>query len=152
MPDVSLLPARTGDATLLAGISKLAFESDIICGAPSKGGPPGYDSPHWQMRMIRTASAYLKIEAHGQTVGGLIVFAQGGGRYNLGRIFIQPKYQRQGIGIKAVQLVCDRFTDARVWWLDTPAWNIRTRSFYEKLGFVLIETTGESLVFEKTLP
>ena len=41
---LQLLKAGTPDALTLTGISKRAFDSDILVGAESTGGPPGYMS------------------------------------------------------------------------------------------------------------
>ncbi len=43
--DVTLAKAKARDADALADISERAFNSDVDCGAPGPGGPPGYDQP-----------------------------------------------------------------------------------------------------------
>ena len=45
--------AKIEDASALALVSKRAFHSDIHCGAPELGGPPGYDSPDWQIHAMK---------------------------------------------------------------------------------------------------
>ena len=52
--------ATPEDARILARVSERAFHSDIHYGAPGLGGPPGYDSDLWQIRMM-TAGEYYKI-------------------------------------------------------------------------------------------
>jgi len=89
--------AKTGDAKALARVSWRAFDNDINYGAPGKGGPPGYKSERWQSRMTRIGK-YYKILDDYKTIGGFIVFDKGNGHYELGRIFIDPDYQNQGIG------------------------------------------------------
>ena len=39
---LQFMPAGTSDALTLTGLSKRAFETDVLVGGPSKGGPPGY--------------------------------------------------------------------------------------------------------------
>ena len=39
---LQFIKAGTSDALTLTGISKRAFESDVLIGGPSSGGPPGY--------------------------------------------------------------------------------------------------------------
>lgn len=151
MDHIALEATREVDVERLAEISKQAFHSDVQCGAPAEGGPPGYDSPEWQKAVMNSATAYFKIVVGGKLVGGLIAFDQGNGRYYLSRMFIDPDYQRQGIGLRAVELLFQCFPNAKTWWLDTPVWNKRTRRFYEKLGFVVVNQHEELLIFEKTV-
>jgi GNAT superfamily N-acetyltransferase len=135
---VSFKKATSKDAEKLASASKSAFENDIHYGAPihggKTGGPPGYQSPDWQRRMMRMGS-YYKILVDSQIVGGFIVFPGEIREYYLGRVFIHPGFQNQGIGTQAMSFMFDEFPLAKSWTVDTPSWNQRTRHFYEKLGF-----------------
>jgi len=133
--------AKTGDAKALARVSWRAFDNDINYGAPGKGGPPGYKSERWQSRMTRIGK-YYKILDDYKTIGGFIVFDKGNGHYELGRIFIGPDYQNQGIGAQAIEFMEKEFPQAKRWTLGTPRWNRRTRHFYEKMGYVMIGSDG----------
>jgi RimJ/RimL family protein N-acetyltransferase len=152
MVEITLTEAIEDDAELLAQISASAFQSDLLCGAPEEGGPPGYNSPEWQQTAIKSATAYLKIVLDGKIVGGLIVFARRDGSYELGRMFVDPRYHRQGIGLRAVEMLLARYPEAWKWTLDTLAWNVRTRNFYEKLGFVVVAEQDDLLFYEKVIP
>jgi ribosomal protein S18 acetylase RimI-like enzyme len=140
---VSFLRAASRDAEKLACASKSAFENDIHYGAPGHdgkvGGPPGYQSPDWQRRMMRMGR-YYKIVVDNQIVGGFIVFPGKIREYYLGRVFIHQDFQNQGIGTRAMDFMFGQFPLAKSWTLDTPAWNERTRHFYEKLGFQQADT------------
>lgn len=148
---VTLAPATGQDAECLTEISKRAFHSDITCGAQDKGGPPGYDSPAWQRAIMKQATAYLMILVNNEIAGGAIVFAQGHGSFYLGRVFLDPAYHRQGLGLQAMELIQAYFPEARKWKLETPTWNTRTANFYQKLGFQLIKASDEDLFFEKKM-
>ena len=141
--------ARKEDAKALALASWQAFDHDINYGAQGKGGPPGYKSEAWQRKMMRYGE-YYKIVEGGQIIGGLIVFNQGGGHYELGRIFFVPEYQNRGIGAQAITFI-ERTFPAHRWTLDTPSWNIRNQYFYEKMGYSKVReeriNDGFSLVF-----
>lgn len=127
--------ARSQDADRLAAASELAFHGDVDYGAPGIGGPPGYDSPDWQKRMMKLGD-YYKILVDGQLVGGIIVFRKAAREYDLGRIFIKPALQNQGIGTEAFEFLWREYPLAKRWTLGTPAWNRRTRHFYQKVGFM----------------
>jgi len=141
--------ARSKDAAMLARISERAFHSDIHCGAPALGGPPGYSSEQWQKKMMRIGD-YYKILVGDQIVGGLIVFGKRPREYELGRIFVDPDHQNQGVGTQAMEFLGEEYPLAKRWTLGTPAWNRRTRHFYNKVGFVEVETDGRGgILFER---
>ncbi len=146
---IQLVKARPGDANTLAQISERAFDNDIHYGAPGPGGPPGYNLAGWQRRMMK-AGDYYKILVADQIVGGIIVFRQRTREYDLGRIFVEPDYQNQGIGTEVFELLWQEYPLAKKWTLGTPTWNQRTRHFYKKVGFVEIGQDGRGgVLFEK---
>lgn len=142
--------AKTEDATQLAETSKRAFRSDVHVGAPKGqdgtggegGGPPGYDSPAFQVRMMQVCR-YYKMIYDGRIVGGLIASQRSPGHYELERIFVDPDYHNRGIATRAFEQVFSMYQDAKIWTLGTPEWNVRTKHFYEKLGFVQIGWTSD---------
>jgi GNAT superfamily N-acetyltransferase len=136
---LKIVRANNKDSEALALISKQAFDNDIHYGAPGPGGPPGYDSAAWQSRMMQIGD-YYKIVQDGQTIGGVIVFRKGVRQYEVGRIFISPPYQNQGIGKQVFEFLWTAYPLAKQWTLGTPKWNARTRHFYRKVGF---EEVGE---------
>jgi GNAT superfamily N-acetyltransferase len=144
--------ATPQDSAALARISGRAFHSDIHCGAPGLGGPPGYDSEQWQRKMMRVGD-YYKILVGDQIVGGFIVLRKGPREYELGRIFVDPDYQNQGVGTQAMEFLGEEYPLAKRWTLGTPAWNRRTRHFYKKVGFLEVGSDLRGgILFEKKLP
>jgi GNAT superfamily N-acetyltransferase len=139
------------DAARLADVSERAFHSDVNCGAPGIGGPPGYKSAEWQRRMMRLAK-YYKILVDGRIVGGFIVFPKEPRCYELGRIFVDPDFQNQGLGTQAFEFLWREYPLAKKWTLGTPSWNRRTRHFYRKVGFVEIGTDGhDGILLERRI-
>jgi ribosomal protein S18 acetylase RimI-like enzyme len=134
--------ATGADAARLTEIQRRVFDDDNKLKPPggSMEGPPGYDSVAWNAQWI-AKTPYYKILLDGQLVGGLIVFDMGQGHYELGRIWVDPAFQNQGIGQQAVQLMFGAFPDAARWTLGTPSWAIRNQHFYEKMGFVRVRET-----------
>ncbi len=137
--EVDFVKARPADAAVLAQVSERAFNEDINLGAPGIGGPPGYKSTLWQSKMMG-AGDYYKILLGSQIIGGILVFSKSRGHYELGRIFIEPEYQNQGIGAQAMEFLWQQYPAALKWTLGTPSWNQRNRHFYQKVGFT---ETGE---------
>ena len=93
---LQLLKAGTSDALTLNGISKRAFDSDNLVGAPSPGGPPGYMSLPFHTKMARQGHLY-KLTDEGLIVGGAILFLKND-VLNVGRIFVAPEHFRKGYG------------------------------------------------------
>jgi GNAT superfamily N-acetyltransferase len=150
--DIQFIRAEATDAEVLAQVSKRAFHSDIDCGAPKLGGPPGYKSSDWQRKMMELGD-YFKMIAEGGIVGGMIVFRKERLRYELGRIFVDPDYQNRGIGTRAIEFLWSRYPFAKLWVLGTPAWNLRNRHFYKKVGFVELGDDGRGGIrFERRNP
>jgi RimJ/RimL family protein N-acetyltransferase len=148
---IQLQKARPGDVGTLARISERAFHHDIHYGAPGIGGPPGYRSERWQKRMMKLGE-YYTIKIAGRIVGGVVVFRKRPREYNLGRIFVEPDYQNQGVGTAAFERLWQAYPLAKKWTLGTPAWNQRTRHFYKKVGFVELGADDRGgILFEKVI-
>ena len=144
---VQLTKAGTSDAPVLNAISKLAFDSDIEVGAPSAGGPPGYMSLKYHMKMARSGHLF-KLTENGLIIGGAILFSDGAA-LNISRIFVNPDHHQKGYGIRMMQEIEAMFPDIKTFTLDTPVWNIRTNSFYLKLGYTEVKRNEEFVYYSK---
>ena len=145
--NVQLTKAGTSDALVLNAISKLAFDSDVEVGAPSAEGPPGYMSLKYHMKMARSGHLF-KLTENGLIIGGAILFRDGD-TLNIGRIFVNPDHHQKGYGIRMMQEIEAMFPDIRTFTLDTPVWNIRTNSFYLKLGYTEVKRNEEFVYYSK---
>jgi GNAT superfamily N-acetyltransferase len=131
---VRLEKATVKDAEILAELSKKAFHTDKeIGGFENPGGPPGYDSPEFQVWAMENLT-YYKILCEEKVVGGIFLNSRMANHYILERIFVDPLYHNKGIATKAMLALFNDFPKV-LWTLGTPEWNIRTRHFYERLGF-----------------
>ena len=144
---LQLLKAGTSDVLTLNGISKRAFDSDILVGATSLGGPPGYMSMSFHMKMARQGHLY-KLTDDGSIVGGAILFPDRNA-LNIGRIFIAPECFHKGYGSFMMREVEGLFPEVKEFTLDTPVWNMRTNAFYSKLGYEEIKRDKESVFYIK---
>lgn len=148
METLEFRKAGTSDALVLNCISKRSFDSDVEVGAPSAGGPPGYMSLKYHMKMARSNHLY-KLTENGLIVGGAILFPDGD-TLNIGRIFISPEHFHKGYGSFMMQEIEAMFPEAKTFALDTPVWNARTNSFYTKLGYTEVRRSGEFIYYSKT--
>lgn len=147
MRNIQLVKAGTSDALTLNGISKRAFDTDVQVGASSVGGPPGYMSVSFHTKMARQGHLY-KLTDNGLIVGGALLFFKDS-ILNVGRIFVAPEHFRKGYGIFMMREIEMMFPDAKEITLDTPIWNIRTNSFYTKLGYMEIRREGDFVYYSK---
>ena len=146
---LQFLKAGTSDALTLNGISKRAFDSDVLLGGPSAVGPPGYMSVSFHTKMARQGHLY-KLTEEGLIVGGAILFLKED-ELNVGRIFVAPEHFKKGYGIFIMQEIEKMFPEVKEITLDTPIWNVRTNSFYSKLGYKEINRDEEFVFYSKHL-
>ncbi len=146
---MELVKAGTSDAIVINGISKRSFDSDVEVGAHCKGGPPGYMSIQFHTKMARTNHLY-KLLVDGLIVGAAILFMDGD-RLHIGRIFISPEHHRKGYGAYMMQEIEQMFSAVKEIYLDTPVWNIRTNSFYQKQGYAEYKRDSEFVYYNKKL-
>ncbi|MBT2762177.1 GNAT family N-acetyltransferase [Paenibacillus sp. ISL-20] len=142
--------AIKSDAPKLAEIQKASFDDESkhfnnneIC------GPLGYDSVSWQEEMMQNCE-YYKVLYNGEIIGGVMIFIESNQVHNLGRIFIDPNYQNQGLGKKVMKEIEGSFPDSAKWWLDTPRWSVKNHHFYTKCGFTKVREEDDLYIFEKT--
>ena len=146
--NLKFMKAGTADAPVLNSISKQAFDSDVEMGAASQGGPPGYQSVPFHVRMARMNHLFKLVDENGLILGGAILFRQGD-TLNIGRIFIDPQHFRKGYGIFMMQRIEALFPDVKAFTLDTPAWNTRTNAFYTRLGYSEVKRDDELIYYSK---
>jgi len=142
--------AGADDCEALADTSKRAFDADVAVGAPARGGPPGYDSTRWHRDMLR--KAYVFAISHDRVVvGGAIVFLRSASVAYLGRIWLVPEVQGNGLGHQAMESLETLFPKATRWQLETPMWNLRNQHFYTSCGYRRVGARGDEVQFEKSL-
>lgn len=146
---IQLEKAKIEQIDELVRMSKEAFDSDIEIGAKSAGGPPEYDNTNWHIQMMREGHLLAAIESD-QLVGGAIVFITKENELYIGRIFIDPKYHRNGYGIELMKKIEESYHHYGSYNLDTPTWNVRTNTFYQKLGYTQVSRDKDFVVYKKS--
>ena len=146
--NLHFMKAGTSDALVLNSISKQAFDSDVEVGAASPGGPPGYQSVSFHIKMARMNHLFKLVDENGVIIGGAILFRQGD-TLNVGRIFIAPQHFRKGYGIFMMRKIEAMFPEVKAFSLDTPIWNTRTNAFYARLGYSVIKRDTDFVYYSK---
>jgi GNAT superfamily N-acetyltransferase len=127
------------DAPALVEAQVSAFNNDaVIYPGVAVGGPPGYDSVNVMEDKIREHHGYA-FRVDGAVIGGMVVMDLGSGHYHLDVLFITPAFHNQGMGTQAMAYMEAQYPKARLWTLNTPAWAVRNRHFYEKHGYVRVD-------------
>ena len=101
----------------------------------------------YHIKMARSNHLY-KLVDNGLIVGGAILFPDGDA-VNIGRIFISPEHFHKGYGIYMMQEIEAMFPEVKEITLDTPAWNIRTNAFYQKLGYTEVKRDRDFVWYVK---
>ncbi len=146
--NLKFMKAGTADALVLNSISRQAFDSDTEVGAASRGGPSGYQSVSFHVRMARMNHLFKLVDGNGVILGGAILFRQGD-TLNVGRIFIDPQHFRKGYGIFLMQEIEALYQDVRSFTLNTPVWNTRTNAFYTRLGYSEVKRDAGLVYYSK---
>ncbi|WP_210366960.1 GNAT family N-acetyltransferase [Bacillus sp. REN3] len=150
-----IVKASVDDAEKLTAIMTRTFDEEARKWLP-KGEqvvdyniqPPGYDSLGMNKFMIRELE-YFKILFEGEIVGGIIVTLTGKSYGRIDRLFINPDFQRKGIGTTVIERIQDVFPNVRAWDLETSSRQISNHAFYEKTGFQIMFQTAEEYHYIK---
>lgn len=132
-------------------MSKRAFLSDIFVGGSGAGGPPEYDSVKWHEQMRKDGHLFQAVE-EGMLIGAAILFWHETAKVlYVGRIFVDDAYHKKGYGMSLMNCVEHIYPQAKEICLETPIWNVRTNSFYKKLGYVEQKRDHELIYYKKTV-
>ena len=135
----------------IVSISKRAFETDVEVGGTVGDYPPEYDSICWHEQMRKEGHLFQAIEED-TVVGGAILFlSENEEELYIGRIFVDSTHHKKGYGIALMELVEKAYPNVKELNLDTPIWNIRTNSFYKKLGYTELKQEDGFSFYQKNL-
>ncbi|EJW15394.1 GNAT family N-acetyltransferase [Paenibacillus alvei] len=104
----------------------------------------------WQADMMQFCN-YFKVLFNEEIIGGALIVIESSQVHNLGRIFVDPNFQNQGIGMKVILEIERVYPGCKKWWLDTPRWSVKNHHFYVKCGYAKVREEGDLYIFEKTL-
>ena len=135
----------------IVAISKSAFETDVKVGGSVGDYPPEYDSVIWHEQMINKGHLFQAV-VDDKVIGGAILFlSENNESLYVGRIFIDSLHHKKGYGISLMRLVEKIYSGVKKINLDTPTWNIRTNSFYKKLGYIEIKQEDGFVFYQKKM-
>jgi GNAT superfamily N-acetyltransferase len=151
-PQIELVAAVEDHASILTLISERAYEKAAEEHGKEPGGPRGYKSAKDQLYYIKKLETYCVLYDE-VIVGGLVIADNGFGVKEVVRIFVDPDFQRNGIGSAALQRLMEN-SEAKAWTGGTIKWNKANPGFIEKNGFKRIgEIKGDEpyIWYQKTL-
>ena len=143
--------ANVEDIENIVEMSKNAFHTDINVGGVDGDCPPDYDSLVWHKQMADEGHLYKAISDN-KLIGVAILFLDENLKHlYIGRIFIDSVYHGKGYGIKLMKSIETNFPYIKQIDLDTPSWNVRTNSFYQKIGYSIIKEEDGFVFYHKDL-
>ncbi len=98
-----------------------------------------------------------KIISDQHLIGGIIVWILPEGNNILGTIFVDPDFQDQGVGQKTWGFIEEIYPETQSWRFGTPAWATKNHHFYEKCGFIQVESDqlippeDDSIIYRKEM-
>ena len=139
--------SKENEIERLTEISVAAFNTDYLVGCEPNDGPPDYDSIKWHQDMQKKGCLFA-YEKDGDVIGGAVLFKKNNVLY-IGRIFIDPKYFRQGLGYSLMKDIEKLYEEVNFYRLDTPIFNIRTNALYQKLGYFETGRNIDTVFYQK---
>ncbi|MBQ0036575.1 MAG: GNAT family N-acetyltransferase [Firmicutes bacterium] len=141
--------ANEVDIESIVEMSKRAFLTDINVGGKRGDYPPDYDSLVWHKQMADEGHLYKAISDN-KMVGAAIIFIDDNLQHlYVGRIFVDSVFHKKGYGIKLMKSIEAYFPHIQQINLDTPSWNIRTNSFYQKIGYTVVKEEDGFVFYQK---
>ena len=148
---MKLVKAERTQLEKIVAISKSAFETDVEVGGAVGDYPPEYDSLIWHEQMLNEGHLFQAI-VDDTLIGGAILFlSENQESLYVGRIFVDRLYHKKGYGIALMELVEKTHLNVKEVNLDTPIWNVRTNSFYKKLGYIELKQEDGFSFYQKNL-
>jgi len=132
-------------------MSKAAFESDISVGGKCGDYPPEYDSMEWHLEMAEKGHLYQAMVGDLIIGAAILFYNEESKNLYVGRIFVDTLYHGKGYGIDLMKCVENVYTDVNEIFLNTPLWNIRTNSFYKKLGYIEVKKEDGFCFYQKKI-
>ncbi|MEK4714576.1 GNAT family N-acetyltransferase [Sporosarcina sp. FSL K6-1540] len=139
--EVTLEKANEFDAQSLFDIQVNAFLPLLEVYEDYNTNPANETIERMITRINNTSGGVYKIKSDTILVGAISVWWKEETEFWISPMFIQPKYQGQGIAQKAISQIEGLFPQAVSWELATIAEEKRNCYLYEKMGFI---KTGET--------
>ncbi len=135
--EVQISLADLNDAGTILSLQKRAYIQEVELNDNNFNIPPMVQDIE-SMRNDFSSNTILKAKIGNQIVGSVRAKQVDTTCY-IGRLIVEPIYQRRGIGKKLLQAIENAFYDASVYELFTGLKSLRNRKFYKKAGYIETE-------------
>lgn len=137
--NVALIPASLQDAELLHKMQYEAFLPLYRRYQDHDTSPANEPLSKIVERLQQPQTDFYRIHLDDLPVGGVRVVRSENQEYRISPLFILPEYQNRGIAQQTLSLLFDRYSDAKLWSLETILQEKGNCHLYEKCGFQRIE-------------
>ncbi|HHT7191074.1 TPA: GNAT family N-acetyltransferase, partial [Bacillus cereus] len=141
MTKISIEKATILDAEKLTEIMKRTFDAEAKQWLYGQDDvidyniqPPGYSSVEMMKYSIEELNSFKVMMAE-DIIGGIIITISGKSYGRIDRIFVDPVYQGKEIGSQVINLIEEKFSNVRIWDLETSSRQVNNHHFYRKMGY-----------------
>jgi ribosomal protein S18 acetylase RimI-like enzyme len=132
--EINIEQATEKDAEVILALQKLAYQSEAR--RYNDYTLPPLMQTFDEILADFSRQVVLKAVISGEIIGSVRGYMEGGTCY-IGRLIVNPGFQKQGIGAKLMQHIESRFSNAKRYELFTGHKGEEALSLYKKLGYTL---------------
>ncbi len=157
MTKISIEKATILDAEKLTEIMKRTFDAEAKQWLYGQDDvidyniqPPGYSSVEMMKYSIEELNSFKVMMAE-EIIGGIIITISGKSYGRIDRIFVDPVYQGKEIGSQVINLIEEKFSNVRIWDLETSSRQVNNHHFYRKMGYQTIFESEDEYCYVKRI-
>jgi isochorismate pyruvate lyase len=135
--EISLSLAELNDATAILSLQKRAYLQEVELNDNNFNIPPMLQDIQSMKEDLTNKTIFKAIS--GNLIVGSVRAKQIETTCYIGRLIVEPIYQKKGIGKKLLHTIEDYFTNVSIFELFTGVKSIRNREFYKNAGYIETE-------------
>jgi ribosomal protein S18 acetylase RimI-like enzyme len=139
--EINIEQATENDAEMILALQKLAYQSEAH--RYNDFTLPPLMQTFDEILADFRKQVVLKAVISGEIIGSVRAYVENGTCY-IGRLIVNPEFQKQGIGKRLMHGIESQFNDAKRYELFTGHKSEEALSLYKKLGYTLFNKKGLS--------